>query len=80
MKAKLLGVQKVNFTNNNGEAISGTNIFVAFADENVEGVRTEKYWLKNGINLPKDTKLNEMLEISFDRKAKVEMISKANTP
>lgn len=80
MKAKLLGVQKVNFTNNNGEAISGTNIFVAFSDENVEGVRTEKYWLKNDINLPKDTKLNEMLEISFDRKAKVEMISKANTP
>lgn len=78
MKAKLLGVQKVNFTNNNNEVISGTNIFVAFPDEAVEGVRTEKYWLKEGINLPKDTKLNDMLDISFDRKAKVEMIFKAN--
>lgn len=28
MKAKILGVQKVGFTNNNGEVISGTNIFV----------------------------------------------------
>lgn len=78
MKAKLLGVQKVGFTNNNGEVISGTNIFVAFPDESVEGVRTEKYWIKDGINLPKDIKLNEMLEISFDRKAKVEMIFKAD--
>lgn len=55
MKAKILGVQKVGFTNNNGEVISGTNIFVAFPDENVEGVRTEKFWLKDGINLPRDT-------------------------
>lgn len=78
MKAKILRVQKVGFTNNNGEVISGTNIFVAFPDENVEGVRTEKFWLKDGINLPKDTKLNDMLEIAFDRKAKVEMIYKAN--
>ena len=30
------------------------------------------------INLPKETKLNDMLDISFDRKAKVEMIFKAN--
>lgn len=78
MKAKLLGVQKVGFTNNNGEVISGVNIFVAFPEENVDGVRTEKYWLKDGINLPKDTKLNDVIDISFDRKAKVEMIFKAN--
>jgi|BioPla2DNA2_1021312.scaffolds.fasta_scaffold390888_1 hypothetical protein len=78
MKVKILGIQKIGFTNNNGEVISGTNLFVAFPEENVDGLRTEKFWIRDGINLPKDTKLNDMLDISFDRKGKVEMIFKAN--
>lgn len=32
MQVKLVGVQYVNFTNNNGETINGTNIFCAFKD------------------------------------------------
>lgn len=78
MKVKILGIQKIGFTNNNGEVISGTNLFVAFPEENVDGLRTEKFWIRDGINLPKDTKLNDMLDICFDRKGKVEMIFKAN--
>ena len=74
MKAKLVGVQDIHFTNNSGEEISGTNIFCAFQDENVEGLRTEKFFIKDGIALPKDTKLND---ISFNMKGKVEMIFKA---
>lgn len=77
MQAKLIGVMDVNFTNNNGEAIHGTNIFVAFKDENVEGFRTEKFFLKNGISLPKDTKLNDTIDLSFNHKGKIEMIYKA---
>ena len=78
MKAKLVGVQGIHFTNNNGEKISGTNIFCAFQDENVEGLRTEKFFLKDGITLPKDTKLNDTIDLSFNMKGKVEMIFKAN--
>ena len=77
MKAQLIGIQGIHFTNNNGEEIRGTNIFVAFQDENIEGFRTEKFFLKDGITLPKDTKLNDNIEISFNRKGKVEMIFKA---
>ena len=47
MKAKLVGVQDIHFTNNSGEEISGTNIFCAFQDENVEGLRTEKFFIKD---------------------------------
>ena len=78
MKVKLIGVQGIHFTNNNGEEISGTNIFCAFQDENVEGLRTEKFFLKNGITLPKETKLNDTIDINFNMKGKVEMISKSN--
>ncbi len=77
MQAKLVGVMGVNFTNNNGEAIHGTNIFVAFKDENVEGLRTEKFFLKDGISLPDNTKINDTLELSFNHKGKIESIHKA---
>ena len=77
MKAKLVGVQEIHFTNKSGEEISGTKIYCAFQDENVEGLRTADFFLKNGITLPKDSKLNDTIDISFNMKGKVEMIFKA---
>lgn len=46
MQANLVGVMDVNFTNNNGESIHETNIFVPFKYENVEGLCTESFSLK----------------------------------
>lgn len=77
MVVKIVGVQNLNFTNNSGEVIKGMNIFVAFKDENVEGLRTEKFFLKDGLNIPKDIKSSEMIDISFNHKGKIEMINKA---
>lgn len=76
MKAKLVGVQGIHFTNSNGEEVNGTNIFCAFQDETVDGLRTEKFFLKDGITLPKDTKLNDTIDITFNMKGKVEAIFK----
>lgn len=67
MQVKLVGVQPVNFTNSNGNTISETNIFCAFKDENVEGLRTERFFLKDGIKLL-DCKLDDTLDIAFDMK------------
>ena len=77
MQVKLLGVQNVNFTNSNGETVSGTNIFCAFKDSNVEGLRSEKFFIKKDITLP-DCKPNETLELTFNMKGKVEAIHKSN--
>lgn len=76
MQAKLLGVMKVSFTNNQNEIVQGTNLFVAFQDENVEGLRTEKFFLKDSIALPKDTKINDVIDIVFNFKGKIEAINK----
>lgn len=75
MTVKLLGIQLVNFTNNNGETIKGTNIYCCFKDDGVEGLRTEKFFLKDGIKLP-ECKVNDTIDISFNMKGKVEMIYK----
>ena len=58
MQAKLLGFMGVDFTNKDGEQIVGMNIFVAFKDENVHGLRAEKFFLKEGISLPEQVKVN----------------------
>lgn len=76
MKARLMGLQIINFTNGDGEAINGKNIFVAFKDDNVEGYRTDKFFLKESIVLPKDLKLNEEVELAFNHRGKIESISK----
>ena len=77
MQMKLLGQMKVAFTNNAGEEIKGTNIFVAFQDSNVVGLRTEKFFLKEGIALPEQVKINGVREVNFDYKGKIESITKA---
>lgn len=76
MQVKLMGVQKVNFTNSNGETIKGTNIFCAFKDENVEGSSVARFFIKPEIKLP-ECKLNDVLDISFNMRGKVEAINKA---
>lgn len=75
MQAKLLGFMGVDFTNKDGEQIVGMNIFVVFKDENVHGLRAEKFFLKEGISLPEQVKVNDTLEISFNYKGKIESIT-----
>lgn len=78
MQVRLEGVQRVNFTNKEGETINGNNIFCAFKDKNVEGLRTEKFFLKEGVDLPKDTKLNDIIDLSFNMNGRVEKVLKTN--
>ena len=77
MQVKLVGVMPVDFTNANSERISGTNLFVAFKDENVQGMRTEKFFVIEEIAVPDQTKINDILDISFNHKGRIESITKA---
>ena len=77
LRVTLLGIQHISFTNSNGEKINGNNAFIAYKDENVQGMRTEKLFIKEGIEIPKDIKLNDAIEVSFNMKGKVEALYKA---
>jgi sRNA-binding regulator protein Hfq len=50
---------------------------VLYKDEHVNGLKADKLFLKEGIELPKEVKLNDMLDISFNMRGRVEMIYKA---
>ena len=72
----LLGIQSVDFTNNAGERIKGINIFCAYEDENVNGYRTDKFFIKPEIKLP-ELKLKDQICLNFNMKGKVESVTKA---
>ena len=75
MQARIAGIQPLKFQNNTGETISGTNLFCLFKDENVEGHRTEKFFIKENISL-EGIKVNDVVELHFSMKGKVEAINK----
>lgn len=77
MQAKLLGFMGVDFTNTNGEKVKGTNIYLGFKDANVTGMKAQKFFVKEDIKFPEQIKVNDVLEIGFDYRGKVESITKA---
>ncbi len=77
MKVKFVGIQELNFQTDRGDSIVGHNLFILYEEKNITGLKASKVFVKEGINLPKDVKLNDMLDISFNMKGKVEAIYKA---
>lgn len=77
MIVQILGLQPINFTNEKNETITGINLYGGFKDENVQGICSKKWFLKQGM-LPKDIKINDKINISFNHKGKIEMIDKVN--
>ena len=74
---KLIGESSVNFVSGNGETIKGKNLYVLYQDENVNGLKADKLWVKDGISIPADAKLNDMIDVTFNMKGRVESIKKA---
>ena len=77
MKAKLVGIQPLHFTNSSGEVISGTNIFCLFEEENVQGVKADRFFLREGFSLPAGVQINDLLDLSFNMRGKIEKIEKS---
>ena len=77
MIVELIGLQEIQFTDSSGKVIKGKTIYTAFPQENVQGLRTEKFYIKDEISIPKDIKLHEKVDLSFNMKGKVESICKA---
>lgn len=77
MRMQVAGITSINFQNNAGEIVKGHNLYVLFPDENVDGLKAEKLFVKEGIELPKDFKVQDVIEVTFNIKGRVEKITKA---
>lgn len=76
MQTKILGIQEVDFTNKDtGEIIKGVSLHTAFREDGVNGLAVRKFFIRDGsIALPKDIQANEVLELGFNYKGRIESI------
>ena len=74
MKVNLLGSREVNFKNNEGQAITGTSVWLAWSltGENASGYEAEKFFIADSgaVKLPVLT-LDAEYEADFNNKGKL---------
>lgn len=59
MVVQIIGRQTLDFTTKEGQLIKGTNLFVAYKDENTEGLKADKFFVRDGIVIPKELKMSD---------------------
>lgn len=74
MKVTYLGKRTVSMTDGKtGELIEGLSVFYAYADANVEGQASGKFFIKRGsqLALPEGIKPSQAMNIDFNQYGKV---------
>lgn len=71
---QVIGKQILDFTTRDGQMIRGTNLYVAYKEANTEGLKADKIFVRDGIEIPKEMKINDKLDISFNNRGKIEEI------
>ena len=71
MKVKVLGIQKIDYTNKSGRHITGINLHVMYNDIKTDGYSVDKFYISS--NFPNIDKIivNSDLEIYFTISVKV---------
>jgi len=72
MRAKVLGIQKLDFSDGSGNTVKGTKIYCAFSDENVDGKMTDNYFIRSDSSIDtSEVTVNCDVEIYYNRKGKL---------
>lgn len=78
MKVTLLGFKSVDFPNDRGERVQGITLFIAYPDENVVGVATEKKFIGqtvfDGFGISAEQladSIDMAIDVEFGRKDKI---------
>ena len=74
MRAKIYGVQAVDFVSPEGTPIVGKNIYVGFENRYVDGLKTNKYFVNKNCDGYSDLQPDLDITIDFNEKGKVESI------
>lgn len=80
MQAITHGIQVVDFTNDQGERIEGTRLYIGYRDDKVTGQRTDKLFLKKGFPVPKELVPGAVIDLSFDINKHLDKLQVISTP
>lgn len=75
MNVKVLGTQSMNFKTSEGTEVKGLNLFVAFKDKAVNGMKAERFFINANIECP-EIKPGDTIDVNFNYRGKIESIIK----
>lgn len=76
---KLYGYKRLDFTDDKGNPVKGTQLFTGYKEDGVTGEACGKLFIRDGIELPALT-VGMTLDIEFNRKGKVVAVKAASGP
>ena len=75
MIVMLQGYARVDFVNEKGERVHGTNLFITYPDPNVSGLFAGKVFVQPNIPIPDGTTPGAELDMQFTPKGKLVSIA-----
>ena len=78
MKFDILGKRKSAFPLDNGVEMTGTTIYGTYVAPQVEGLCTDKFFIKTSVEDFNNIIVNSTVELFFNRRGKVEFIIPEN--
>lgn len=77
MRVQVVGVQNLDFTSNDGNAIKGVNLFVTHTEDRVEGLVAKKFFVNEKVSLPEGLGVGKFLDVFFNDRKKIDFIALA---
>jgi len=77
MLVRLTGYKRLDFIDDKGNPVKGTQLFANFAEDEVEGFAADKFFIKQSIALPNPLTPGTDYDIEFNRKGKVISVNPA---
>lgn len=74
MNVYLDGLRDLDFINEEGKPVQGTQLFVSYPWEGVTGEITDKFFVQRGFPLPAEIAPGDILDVAFNRKGRPEKI------
>ena len=74
MIATLYGYQKLQFTGADGHRVSGYNLYVGFEESNVVGLKCQKFYVNDTVDIPEQA-INQKVDLSFNYRGRIESVT-----
>lgn len=74
MKIKVVGIQKIDYTNKTGRHITGVNLHAMYQNNRTEGFEVDKFYLASDFPNLEQVKVNSEVDVYFNQYGKVDFL------
>ena len=74
MKVKVVGIQKIDYTNKVGRHVTGVNLHAMYTDNRTDGYSVDKFYLASDFPNLNLVKVNSDVDVYFNQYGKVDFL------